>query len=168
MKRWQQGFTLIEMLVVTAIIGTVVVAVGMTTTTLLLNYKQPSTLETLLHQVQNAGYQMPRDIQMSSNVTLSEPSGFPVTINIPVDQDTNNDYYVIYLLDGDKLKRQQYDSSDNLTAETIIAQYVNADNTTFITFESPLEDLYKLTVRVSKDEETVTANYEAKRRLTQK
>jgi prepilin-type N-terminal cleavage/methylation domain-containing protein len=163
MRKGQRGFTLIEMLVVTAIVGAVVVAVGMTTTTLLLNYKQPSTLETLLHQVQNAGYQMPRDIQMSSNVTFSGPNGFPITINIPVDQNTDNDYHVDYSLDGDKLKRQQFDSSDNLTAETILARYVDTGNTTF---ESPELGLYKLTISVSKDGEAVSASYEARRRLT--
>jgi len=163
MRKRQRGFTLIEMLVVLPIIGAVVVAVAMTTTTLLLNYKQPGTQHTLLQQVQNAGYQMPRDIQMSSNVTLSSPNGFPITINIPVDQDTNHDYHVDYLLDGDKLKRQQFDSSGNLTAENVIAQYVVTDNTTF---ESPAEGLYKLTIRVSKDGETVTASYWARRRLT--
>lgn len=165
MRNRQRGFTLIEMLVVVGILGAVSVAVAMTTTTLLLNYKQPTTLETLLHQVQNAGYQMPRDIQMSIDVTLGESDGFPVTINIPVDQDQNHDYYVVYLLDGDKLKRQKFDSSDNLTAETIIAQYVDADNTIF---ENPSEGLYKLIVKASKDEETVTASYEAQRRLTVK
>jgi prepilin-type N-terminal cleavage/methylation domain-containing protein len=163
MRKQQRGFTLIEMLVALGIVGAAVAAVAMTTTTLLLNYKQPSTQQTLLQQVQNAGYQMPRDIQMSSNVTLSGPNGFPVTINIPIDQDQNHDYHVIYLLDGDKLKRQQFDSSDNLTAETVITQYVDTDITTF---ESPSEGLYKLTVRVSKDEEVVTASYEARRRLT--
>lgn len=165
MRKRQRGFTLIEMLVVLGIVGAVVVAVAMTTTTLLLNYKQPSTRHTLLQQVQNAGFPMTRDIQMSSNITLSAPNGFPVTVNIPVDQDTNNDYHVDYLLDGDKLKRQQFDSSDNLTAENVIARYVDADNTTL---ESPTEGLYKLTIRVSKDEEVVTASYEAWRRLTVK
>ncbi|MFC1929032.1 prepilin-type N-terminal cleavage/methylation domain-containing protein [Chloroflexota bacterium] len=163
MKQRQRGFTLIEMVMVLGIVGAVSVAISMTTTTLLLNYKQPSTQQTLLQQVQNAGYQMPRDIQMSSNVTLSGPNGFPVTINIPVDQDMNNDYHVDYLLDGDKLKRQQFDSSDNLTTESMIAQYVDTGNTIF---ESPSEGLYKLTIRVSLDEETVTALYEAQRRLT--
>jgi hypothetical protein len=135
----------------------------MTTTTLLLNYQQPVTQQTLLRQVQNAGYQMPRDIQMSENVTLSDPNGFPFTINIPVDQNPNNDYRVDYLLDGDKLKRQQFDSSGNLTTETIIAQYLVPDNTTF---ENPSQDLYKLTIEVSLDGETVTAFYEAQRRLS--
>jgi hypothetical protein len=89
--------------------------------------------------------------------------GFPITINIPVDQDTNNDYCVVYLLDGDKLKRQQFSSSDILISESVIAQYVDTVNTTI---ESPSDSLYKLTIRVSLDGETVTAFYEAQRRLT--
>jgi len=366
MRQRQKGFTLIEVVVALGIVGAVVVAVGMTITTLLLNYQRPGTQQTLLQQVQNAGYQMMRDIQMSSNVmtgttafpyivtqstgrtsttdttshsitmptgitagnllicifsvdgaptftassgwtqlgqarystvvtqaifykvavggdtltittsvaeqsshivlriagagstitgtpangsstnsnppshnagssqkylwvatrggdstivptaiptnysswtqyaaagtggaststatrqyeittedpgtwtvateewvcwTLAIPPatafyGFPVTINIPVDQDQNNDYHVDYLLDGDKLKRKQFDSLDNLTAETVIAQYVDTGSTVF---ESPAESLYKLTIRVSLGEEAVTASYEARRRLT--
>lgn len=162
MKQRQRGFTLIELLVVVGIVGAVVVALGATVTTLLLNHKQPSTQQILLQQIQSAGYQMPRDIQMSNNVTLGSPNGFPVTINIPVDQDSNNDYHVNYLLDGDKLKRQQFDSSDILTTETMLAQYIDTDNTTL---ESPSEDFYRLTIQVSKDKETISAYYEALRRL---
>lgn len=89
--------------------------------------------------------------------------GFPATINIPVDLDLNNDYHVIYLLDGDKLKRQQFNSSDILIAESMIAQYVDIVNTTI---ESLSDSLYKLTIRVSLGEETVTAFYEVQRRIT--
>ena len=163
MKQRQRGFTLIEMVVGLAIVGAVVMTIGMTITTLLLNYQQPGTQQTLLHQIQNASYQMTRDINMSNNVTLSDPNGFPFIVNIPVDQDQNNDYHVDYLLDEDKLKRQQFDSSDNLTVENVIARYVDTDNTTF---GSVTEDLYKFTIRVYTGEETVTVSYEMKQRLT--
>lgn len=163
MKQRQEGFTLIEIVLGLAIVGAVVAAITMTITTLMMNSQQPTAQQTLLQQVQNAGYQMPRDINMSSNVTLSGPNGFPITINIPVDQDPNNDYHVDYLLDGDTLKRQQFDSSDNLTIESMVAQYVDADNTAF---ESVTEGTYKLTIRVSMGEEIVTASYEARHRLS--
>ncbi|MFC2071417.1 type II secretion system protein J [Chloroflexota bacterium] len=163
MKQRQKGFTLIEIILATGIAGAIVAVVALTTTTLLMNSQQPSVQQILLQQVQNAGYWMPRDIQMSGNVTLSGPNGFPVTINIPVDQDENNNYDVKYLFAGDKMKRQQFDSLDNLTSETLIAQYVDINNTTC---DNVTEDLYKLTIRVSLDEETVTASYEMRRRLT--
>jgi len=162
MKQRQKGFTLIEMVIVAGISGAIAVVAAMTITTMLLNYKQPSTEQTLLQQVQNAGYQMSRDIQMSSNVTLNAPNGFPFTVNIPVDQNEDNNYDVEYLFDSDKLKRKQFDSLDNLIAETLIAQYVDTDNTTF---ESTSEGLYRLTIGVSLDGETVTIFYEAQRRL---
>jgi prepilin-type N-terminal cleavage/methylation domain-containing protein len=158
----QRGFTLLEMLVVLGIIGATMVVVSMTMTTFFLNYQQPGTQQILLQQAQNAGYQMPRDIQMSSNVTLSSPDGFPVSINIPVDQDPNNNYQVSYFLYSDELKRRQYSSSGNLTSETTITRYVDTGNTTF---QNISEGLYRLTIRLDKDGETATANYEAQRRL---
>lgn len=162
MRQRQKGFTLIEILLSVAIVGAIVATVGMATTTLMMNFQQPSTQQILLQQVQQAGHWIPRDINMASNVTLSAPKGFPFTINIPVDQDQNHDYTVDYLFDGDELKRKQYDSSGNLTAETLIAQYVDTDNSTF---ENIMVGSYKLTMRVSIGEEAVTASYEARQRL---
>ena len=163
MRQRQKGFTLIEVVLAVGIVGAVVATIAMTITTLMMNSQQPTTQQVLLQQVKSAGYQMSRDIQMSSNVTLGAPNGFPFTINIPVDQDVNNDYTVDYLFDGNTLKRRQFDSSANLTAESMIAQYVDTDNTTF---GSVVEGLYKLAIRVSLGEETVTASYEARQRLT--
>ncbi len=164
MRQQQKGFTLIEIVLVLGIVGAVVATIAMTTTTLMMNSQQPSTQQTLLQQARNAGHHIPRDIQMSSNVTLGSPNGFPLIINIPVDQDPNHDYTVKYLFDNDNLKRQQYDSSDNLTVENVIAQYVDTDNTT--RFESITPALHKLTIRVSMGEEAVTASYEVQHRLS--
>ncbi|MFC2010745.1 prepilin-type N-terminal cleavage/methylation domain-containing protein [Chloroflexota bacterium] len=162
MRQRQKGFTLLEIVLVSGIVGAIVVVVGMTTMNLMMNYQRPSTQQILLQQVQNAGYQMPRDINMSSNVTLTGPNGFPLTINIPVDQDENNNYNVTYLFDSDNLKRQQFDSSDNLVTDTVIAQYVDTDNTTC---DNLTGSLYKLTIRVFSGEESVTVSYEARQRL---
>ena len=162
MRQRQKGFTLIEIVLALGIAGAVVATIAMTVTTLMINSQQPTTQQILLQQVKSTGYWIPRDIQMSSNVTLSGPNGFPFTVNIPVDQNPNNDYTVKYLFDNDNLKRQQFDSSGNLTAESVIAQYVATDNTTF---ESGAESLYKLTIRVSMGEEAVTASYEVQKRL---
>ncbi len=158
----QRGFTLIEMVVVLGITGAVIVVVSMTITNFFSHYQQPGTQQILLQQAQNAGYQMSRDIQMSGNVTPGSPDGFPITVNIPVDQDPNNNYQVSYLLDSEELKRRQYNSSGNLTGETTITRYVDTGNTTF---QNISEGLYRLTIKLSKDGETVTANYEVQRRL---
>ena len=162
MRQRQKGFTLIEVVLAVGIAGVVVATIAMTITTLLMNSQQPTTQQVLLQQVKSAGYQLTRDIQMSSNVTLSAPNGFPFTINIPVDQVENNDYTVDYRFDGNTLKRQQFDSSANLTAESMIAQYVDINNTTC---GNITEGLYKLAIRVSMGEEVVMASYEMKQRL---
>jgi len=163
MKQRQEGFTLIEIVLATAIAGAIVAAVAMAVTTLLLNSQQPGVKQILLQQVQNAGYWIPRDIQMSNDVTLGITNGFPFTVNIPVDLEVNNDYTIDYLFDGNTLKRQQFDSLHILTDETLIAQYVDTDNTTFVL--NITESSYNLTIRVSIDEESVTASYEAQGRI---
>ncbi len=162
MTQQQKGIMLIEIVLALGIVGAVGVSIVMAIMTLMINYQQPVTQQFLLQQVRSTSYWIPRDINMANDVTLSAPNGFPFTVNIPVDQDQNNDYTVDYLFDGNTLKRQQYDSSDNLTAENVIAQYVNTDNTTF---ESITQTLHKLTIRVSMGEEAVTASYEVQHRL---
>jgi len=163
MRQRQKGFTLIEIVLTLGIVAAVGATIMMTITTLMMNSQQPTAQQYLLQQARNAGYHIPRDIQMSSSVTLGSPNGFPFTIDIPIDQDVNHDYSVEYSFDGDNnLKRKQFDESDNLTAETLVAQYVDTDNTTF---EGGAEGLYKLTIRVSMGEEAVMASYEMRKRL---
>ena len=165
MKRREKGFTVLEALIGVAIMAIVVVAVAMTTTTLLLNEGQAAGQNTALPQVQNAGYWISRDVQMARNVTPSAPNGFPLSLGIPVDADENNDYTVDYLFDGDKLKRQVYDSLETLISETFIAEYIDTSNTTFSALDADA-GLYKLTVRASRDETGATRSYEISQRLS--
>ncbi|MFC2044069.1 PilW family protein [Chloroflexota bacterium] len=159
----QRGFTLVELVLGLAIGGAVVAVIGMTITTLLLNYQEPTIREILLQQVHNAGFQMMRDINMSSDVYVGDQNGFPFIVNIPVDQNEDNDYHVDYLFDDDKLKRQQFDSLDIMTVENVIASYVDTDNTHF---ENTEGSLYKMTIQVYRGGESVTVSYDMERRLT--
>jgi len=162
MKQGQKGFTLLEMLLATAITGVVITIVAMTTTTLLLNTQQPIVNLLLLQQIQNAGHSFTSDIQMSSNVTLSGPNGFTATVNIAIDQDENNNYDVEYLLSGANFTRKQYDNVGGLVSERVIAQHVVTANTTLVSLS---DGLFKLTVQASLEGELATAEYEARRRL---
>jgi len=162
MKRGEKGFTLLEVLIGVAIMAIVVVAVAMTTTTLLLNEGQAAGQNTALPQVQNAGYWISRDVQMARTVTLGEPGVF-LRLDIPMDNNPEHDYTIDYLFDGDKLKRQKHDSFG--TSETFIAEYIDTSNTTFSALDADA-GLYKLTVRASRDETGATRSYEISQRLS--
>ena len=164
MKRREKGFTVLEALIGVAIMAIVVVAVAMTITTLLLNEGQAAGQNTALPQVQNAGYWISRDVQMARIVTLGEPGVF-LRLDIPMDNNPDNDYTIDYWFDGDKLKRQVYDSLGTLTSETFIAEYIDTSNTTFSALDADA-GLYKLTVRASRDETGATRSYEISQRLS--
>ena len=163
MKRGEKGFTMIELLLVVAITGVIIAPLTMATITLLTSPQRLVDQGIVLQQVQNAGYWMSRDVQMARSVNSTAPNGFPLNLGIPVDTDENNDYSIVYLFDESKLKRQVYDSGDNLTSETFIADYIDTDNTTFSTV---VIGIYRLTVRAVKDDAAVTRSYEIKQRLS--
>ena len=99
---------------------------------------------------------------MAENVIFDDPSGFPLTLEIPVDTDESNDYRVDYLFDGDKLKRQVYDSLETLTSETFIAENIDVQNTAFSAVDS---STYSLTVKVIKGDVILERSYEVSQRL---
>ena len=163
MKRRENGFTLIEVMIAVAILGVIMPVMAMTIISLLTSHQQANDHNIVLHEVQNAGYWISRDVQMAENVTLNGPSGFPLNLDIPVDRDESNDLSVDYLFDGNKLKRQVYNSSETLISETLIAEYIDITDTTFSILDS---DNYSLTVKISKGEVVVERSYEVSQRPT--
>jgi predicted alpha/beta superfamily hydrolase len=99
---------------------------------------------------------------MAENITLDGTSGFPLILDIPVDTNQSNDYSVNYLFDGNKLKRQVYDSSHVLIQETVAAEYIDVGETTFIDLGS---NTYELTVKAYSGEAVAERNYQVKSRL---
>ncbi len=164
MKLGEKGFTLLEVVIAVAIMAVIIGPLAMATTTLLTNPERSNDKNVVLQQVRNAGDWISRDVQMAKEVTADAP-GFLLTLIIPVDADENKDYSIKYLFAGSKLTRQLYDSSENLTAETLIADYIDTDNTIFVT-EDDTAGLYKLTVRAARGEAVVTRSYEVSQRLS--
>jgi len=136
---------------------------GMTITTLVTNSQGTTERSTALRQVQNAGYSISHDVQMAETVTPDGTSGFPLTLDIPIDTDENNDYSVDYLFDGNKLKRQVYDSSHTLIKETVVAEYIDVAETTFIDLGL---NTYELTIRASTGEAVTERSYQIEQRLS--
>lgn len=162
-RRKEKGFTLIELLVGLAITSVIIVAMCMTITTLVTNSQGTTERSTALRQVQNAGYSISHDVQMAKTVTPDGTSGFPLTLDIPIDTDENNDYSVDYLFDGDKLKRQVYDFSHTLIKETVVAEYIDVDETTFTALGL---NTYELTIRASTGEAVTERSYQIEQRLS--
>ena len=162
-RRTEKGFTLIELVVGLAIMSVIIVAMGMTITTLVTNSQGTTERSVVLRQVQNAGYSISHDVQMAETVTPDGTSGFPLTLDIPIDTDENNDYSVDYLFDGDKLKRQVYDSSHTLIKESVVAEYIDVAETTFIDLGL---NTYELTIRASTGEAVTERSYRIEQRLS--
>ena len=71
-----KGTTLVEILVVVAIVGAIMGAMSMTVNTLLINYNTNRTETILVRQVENAGYWISRDIQEAVPNTIDlNPGG---------------------------------------------------------------------------------------------
>ena len=161
MKRGQKGFTLVEVLVVVAILGVIAVPLAYTTITLLTNPARSNDENVVLQQVRNVGDRISRDVQMARTVTLGEPGVF-LRLDIPMDNNPEHDYTIDYLFDGDKLKRQKHDSFG--TSETFIADYIDTANTSFSTVDATV-GLHRLVVRAIRGEAQITLKYEASQRL---
>ena len=161
-RRGEKGFTLIEAIVSLAITSLIVMVLTMAIVTLVKNSPATTERSVTLRQVQNAGYVISRDVQMAENVTLDGESGFPLTLDIPVDTDENNDYSVDYLFDGNKLIRQVYDFSHTLIEETVVAEYIDTDETIFSLLSS---NTYQFTIKASKGEAVTERSYRVIQRL---
>ena len=164
MSKTEKGFTLLELVIGSAIMAVVVGAIATTITVLFLNYGQAAGQNSALPQVQNAGFWITRDIQTSRNVTGTDPTGFPLSLKIPVDTDENNDNRAEYIFEGNKLKRELYNSSEVLISETLIADYLVTGNCTFATINATLR-YYRLTVTAIREGEVVTRVYDVGQRL---
>ena len=121
----QNGYTLIEILLALALTG--LLATGFATFTWL-------TMKTIVDnkdrmhammQVENAGYWISRDIQMSSNLTLGENAGFPLQL---MQKDTDqNDYEVTYSLNEESVIRTLIKNEES-PIQTLIAQKISTAN----------------------------------------
>lgn len=150
MKRKNEtGFTLVEMIVVTALLATIVAAAGGAINVMLKSTQVSNDQGIALRQVQNAGYWITRDALMAQNVATDEPGIF-LSLSW-VDWD-GNVYDVSYVLNDNKLKRELNG------AATLIAEYIHTDSTANW---DPVERKLTVTIRASFNGTEVERKYEA-------
>ncbi|MFP3899170.1 MAG: type II secretion system protein J [Dehalococcoidia bacterium] len=131
--RGQRGFTLVEMLVVVALVGIIAAGIAMTISQVMAVNSRTSSKMVALRQVQQAGDRVSRDVLQSRGLNWTN-SDFSLTLTIPYwSENTTGAYKVVFWLAGDELKREYYSSIDGAEPDytTVIARYIDADDTSF-------------------------------------
>lgn len=132
MRKQEIGFTIIELLVATAIMALASVAAGMAIYQVFGGTEVNNDHMTALHQVQNAGYWISRDSQMAMSVNTTDELSFPHFFHIgwtEWDDDGTPSYHLIhYTLENGSgnlysLKRTHM-STGALTEEMMVADYI--------------------------------------------
>jgi prepilin-type N-terminal cleavage/methylation domain-containing protein len=156
----QKGYTVIEMVIGLALVGILGFGVtGFTMHTLSYGAESNNKMQALM-QVENAGYWMSRDVQMSANISLGENAGFPLELTwLDIDQ---NDYQVLYSLTGSEIQRTLAKNGQE-DLQTTIAQSINpAIDLTSCTY---IDGLFIFKVTATLGSNDVTRTYQIKKRL---
>jgi prepilin-type N-terminal cleavage/methylation domain-containing protein len=162
-RQRENGFTLIEIVISMAILGILIPAMTMSVIMILRTFQKVDNQNIVLQQVQNSSYWIMRDVQTAEIVTPTETNGFPLILNIPVNDDQNDDLTIEYVFEDETLKRKAYDSSHTLISEKSIADYLVVADTTFSSIEP---NVYNLVVAASRRNITLERAYNVSTRLS--
>jgi prepilin-type N-terminal cleavage/methylation domain-containing protein len=125
----QNGFTLIEIVLALAITGILGGGIATFTAQTFTETKRSSTHMQEILQLENAGYWLSRDVQMSQNVTAGPNAGFPLLLKWV---DENNDtFQVTYSLSDGQIQRSL---SKNSQAPSDILIAHSIDSTPTLTY----------------------------------
>ena len=130
LKTTEKGFTLIELLVGIAIAAVVVGAASMTVVTMMRLSPQTNNWAIALRQVQNAGYWISRDVQMSQTIVADTDPETPtfLTLTLPQDQNPDNNKTIVYEFEdmsGEQWLVRTESIGGSIVGQTAIAQYIS-------------------------------------------
>ena len=134
MRRSEQGFTIVELVVAIAIMSLIGLGAAMTIFQVINVTGRSNNHLTAVRQVQNAGYWTSRDAQMAEIITTDNLSPAELVILAWTERDYDSDdiyhsatYFLEELSDGvGKLKRNHW-SSAGANYETLVAEYIYYD-----------------------------------------
>ena len=173
LKAGEKGFTLIELLVTIGIAAFVVSAASMTVITMMRLSPQTNNWAIALRQVQNAGYWISRDVQMSQQKSIIKGTGTPIFLTLILPQDPANKKTIEYRFEdmgGDLRRLMRNDAGQQI----MIAEYIYYDplgdpaNSTRVTTTPQKENGWVFTVRIAaviSGDEKVIRRYEATQRV---
>jgi prepilin-type N-terminal cleavage/methylation domain-containing protein len=161
----ERGLTLIELLVAISILAVVMAATSMTVITLMRLSPKSNNWAIALRQVQNAGYWISRDVQMSDNITVDQNPTTPQFLTLiqpewDADSGAVVDKTIVYQfedIDGEQwLTRTE--STGGITA---IAQYISNTTANYDSDNCTLT----FTITATSGNVPVTRDYEAMQRV---
>ena len=170
MKRSEQGFTLVELLVVLAVVALIGSAATMTTFQVLTATKRSNDHMTAIRQAQNAGYWISHDAQMAQVISAGDD---PATADIVefitlnwANWENGEEHTVVYTFDDmagglNKLNRTHW-IDDGISEQSLVAEYIDADSSSF---DEQEDGRWKLTIQASPGTATETREYEVDPRV---
>ena len=156
----QNGYGLIEMVIGLALTG--ILATGITTFTVqtITESTRSNNHMQAMMQLENAGFWISRDVQMSGNITLGPDAGFPLQLTRE-DADLN-EYQVTFTLAENRIQRSQIKNGGAPT-QTLIAENINpAPSLTNISYSG---DLLLFNVTSTFGNKDTSRSYQIKKRL---
>jgi Tfp pilus assembly protein PilW len=156
----QNGFSQIEIIASLALAGLLTTGVtAFVFHTINVTVNTQNRMQAIM-QVENAGYWMSRDIQMSDNFTLGENAGFPMQLAWKdIDQ---NEYEVTYSLNQTSIIRSLIKNEES-PIHNLIAQDINASAS--LTNLNSIDGLLVLNITSTSEDIDVSRTYKIKPRL---
>jgi len=132
MKLGEKGFTLVELVVATAITVLASGAAGAAIFQVFRDTERNSDHLTAVCQVQNAGYWISRDVQMAQSVTADNLTPPDFLVLSWTEEGSGDEYQVVYTLENmleSELKKLHRNQSINGEASTtlLVAQHIDPD-----------------------------------------
>jgi prepilin-type N-terminal cleavage/methylation domain-containing protein len=160
----EKGFTLVELLVALTILGAITGALSMVVITLMKISPQSNDWALALRQVQNAGYWISRDVQMSQDIIINPNADTFLTLTVPYESDgaidTKEIEYKFETLPPDQ--EEWFTRTDSIDGKTVIAQYIS--NATAEPYDPNTRTL-TFTITATSGDKTVSRQYEATQRV---